>query len=179
MTLPDPIPTPTDAQDLADRLVKILAEPGAMHAKGKAKLVAQYGDERSIPLEAYGTDEDGAAGYERAAEVLIEAAIMAFNLAASQMGVTGNQASWAAGQILVRINGMKGPVRIVEAHDYLYPQHQGKVAAWLAEPENRDYLVGEALTILAERGNDLTRLAPRVQEHLTTIVTDPNWQPRA
>lgn len=179
MTLPDPIPTPTDAQDLADRLVKLIAEPGTLHARGKAKLIAQYGSEQAIPLEAYGTDEDGAAGYERAAEVLVEAAVMAFNLAAKEMGVTGAQGGWAAMNIVGQLLSIDGPARLVQAHDYLYPQHEGKVTGWLKTEEMRDYLVGEALAILADRGNDLTRLAPRVQEHLTKIATEyDTWQPR-
>lgn len=63
------------------------------------------------------------------------AAVAAFNYVASQLGVTGFQASCADLDIIRRTRRIDGPFALINAHDMLYPQYniKRKVGEYLTE----------------------------------------------
>lgn len=63
------------------------------------------------------------------------AAVAAFNYVASELGVTGFQASCADMDILRRTRHLTGPAMLLNGEDLLYPQYDvpAKVSKWIAE----------------------------------------------
>lgn len=80
------------------------------------------------------------------------AATAAFNYVASQLGVTGFQASCADMDILRRTRSLNGPFMILDGSQALYPQYdlEGKVREWLRTDDFKKYLAEEARKKLAE-----------------------------
>jgi hypothetical protein len=84
--------------------------------------------------------------YEDAPNALAEAALLAFNFVASELGVSGYQASYADMVFLSKSRRIKGPFAIVKADDMLYPQydilkdvqkHLDNWSSWVAEEATR------------------------------------------
>jgi hypothetical protein len=84
--------------------------------------------------------------YEDAPNALAEAALLAFNFVASELGVSGYQASYADMVFLSKSRLIKGPFAIVKAEDMLYPQydilkdvqkHLDTWSSWVAEEATR------------------------------------------
>jgi hypothetical protein len=89
---------------------------------------------------------EDADSYETTAEAAKDAAVKAFNYAASQCGLTGFQASWAALRFYGEVMGIKGPFAVFKAEDLLYPQYDlpGRFAEWMSSDEMRTWLADEA-----------------------------------
>lgn len=125
------------------------------------------------PIEEHANDDFGRA-YNAAAEALAKVAIMAFEHAARELSVSGAQAGWAAGEILRKLQGINGPMAIVEVERLLYPQYDGRLGQFLDSEENRAWLQERAQEKLAEGG----RLGDAVRERLTLLAERPeDWRP--
>lgn len=81
-----------------------------------------------------------------------------------QGGITGFQASCITWEILRNWQHIDGPARIVEYRDMLFPQYDNKFKQ--ISKETWAYLQEEAAKSLASE----TRMNPRVQEHMQSIV---------
>lgn len=68
-------------------------------------------------------DKEMGAAYGRAVYAMSMSAVATFNYIASQLGVTGFQASCADLDILSRTRGLVGPFMILDASKLLYPQY--------------------------------------------------------
>lgn len=90
------------------------------------------------------------------------AATAAFNLVASQLGVSGFQASCADMDILRRTRRIDGPFMLVDLGNALYPQYDLVGDVEKAIKENRSWLATRACEELAKAGE---HVAPRVVEH--------------
>lgn len=98
-----------------------------------------------------------------------KAAVAAFNYAASRVGASGFQASWAALRFYGEVMHIDGPYTIIQLHDALYPQYDlpGRVqgfiaeqAPWLAEQATAklaDYDARPTVTYTDDDGNEVTR----------------------
>lgn len=96
-------------------------------------------------------DHDGGGdGYSQSADAMWKAAALAFNFAASQVGATGFQASWAALRFYAEVMHVECPFMLIKAEDALYPQYDllGSVATWLGEQEQ--WLSEQAAAKLAQ-----------------------------
>lgn len=125
------------------------------------------------PIEERANDDFGAA-YNAAAEALVSVAVMAFEHAARELGVSGAQAGWAAGEILRKLQGIKGPMAIVEVERLLYPQYDGRLGRWIDSEDIRSWLQEKARERLKEGGT----LADSVRERLTLLAERPeDWSP--
>jgi hypothetical protein len=95
--------------------------------------------------------DSGHNGYNESADALWKAALLAFNYAAHEMGVTGFQAEFAALHFYGEALSIRGPFGIVMADHALYPQYDevAKVAGWI-ERDWRPWLVEQATAKLAE-----------------------------
>lgn len=89
-------------------------------------------------------------GYNRSAEALWKAALLAFNWVAGELGVTGFQASWAALHFYGQAMNIEGPFMIVKVEDALYPQYDlpKRLNDFIAE--QRGWLAEEAAKKLAD-----------------------------
>lgn len=111
--------------------------------------------------------DGGEEGYEQAANSLAAVAVAAFNYAASELGVTGFQASWAALRAYADELHITGPFVMLRGENLLYPQYDlhreldDSIAGW------QDWLVEQAQRKLAE---DAEHAAVRVVAHWETIV---------
>lgn len=99
-------------------------------------------------------------------------AVAAFNFAASQLGVTGFQASCADLDILRRTRGFEWG-RILKYEDLLYPQHCNddhfpSSEHLLNDPEIISELAKRAKTLLNDHNNDIT--SKNVIEHWRSII---------
>lgn len=104
------------------------------------------------------------------------AATAAFNFVASQLGVTGFQASCADLDIIRRTRGIKGPFRIVEYDNLLYPQYCDSERFpshrdLLNNKDVREHLRTEAARLLAETEH----ASERVREHWSEIASDKTF----
>lgn len=125
------------------------------------------------PIEERVNDDFGAA-YNAAAEALVKVAVTAFEYAARELGVSGAQAGWAAGEILRKLQGINGPMAIVEVERLIYPQYDGRLGRWIDSEEVRSWLQGKARERLEEGGT----LADSVRERLTLLAERPeDWYP--
>lgn len=103
--------------------------------------------------------------YNRSAEAMELIAAAAFRYASHKVGASGFQAGWAALRFYGDVMLIKGPVGILKAEDYLYPQYDihGKAQEfyehWLP------WLREEA----AKRLKDGSHMHPRVREHMKRL----------
>lgn len=107
-------------------------------------------------------EHGGAAGYEASADAMWKAALAVFNFAASEVGATGFQASWAALRFYGEAMSIKGPFLVMKLEDALFPQYDlpGRLAAYLKE--HREWLRQQAKEKLA---GDLSYVHPDVLAH--------------
>lgn len=110
-------------------------------------------DPHAAPFSAH-TGPLATKAYESCAETMKEVTRNAFDTVAGGLGVTGFQASWAAGRFYAEAMDIKSPFMIVKADDWLYPQYDHKVSDWLNSADVKAHLKNKALTMLGEdRGN--------------------------
>lgn len=98
--------------------------------------------------------------YNTSADALWETAEATFNYVASELGVTGFQAGFAAMMFLRKVNGWDSPFAVIQAEDMLYPQYDilARVRRYL--DEWRPWAADEARKRLAE--GDRTHVHPNV-----------------
>jgi hypothetical protein len=112
-------------------------------------------------------------GYQQSADAMWKAAVAAFNFAASEVGATGFQASWAALQFYKEAMHVKGPFMIVKVDDALYPQYDlsGRVENFVGE--HREYLREKARDLLEEaEAQEDKYVHPEVLAHWKKLVGD-------
>lgn len=82
--------------------------------------------------------------YNTSAEAVVEAAVLAFNIMASSMGLTGFQGGWAALTAYCEEMSLTCPVMMLKAEDLLYPQYNvpGRVQEWI--DESREWCAEQA-----------------------------------
>jgi hypothetical protein len=91
-------------------------------------------------------------GYMKCIEAMRDAAVMAFDYVASELGVTGFQASVAALQAYGMVMHIDGPFMMLQLRDALYPQSNPveRVEEWLSQESSRTWLQEQ----VAERMGD-------------------------
>jgi hypothetical protein len=107
-----------------------------------------YIEEQRAAVRAAGTGKEG---YNAAAEYAKNIAEAAFNFASSDAGLSGFQAGWASLHLFAKLRGVEGPMAVLEAERFLYPQH-GTVFH-MAGKLNEDWtpwLAKEARRLMAE-----------------------------
>lgn len=123
-------------------------------------------------------------GYRRSADAMWKAALAAFNWAASEVGASGFQASWAALRFYGEAMHVTGPFMILKAEDAIYPQYDlprqvnewlDEQRGWLAEEAKKhldNYEAEPTYTTTNEDGTTETVLAahPRVVAHWRKLV---------
>lgn len=92
-------------------------------------------------------------------------AVAAFNYIAHKLGVTGFQAGCADMDFMSRTRSMKGPWRIVDYSEMLYPQYAYAFTERMLTPAAWQWLQTEAKKNLAEDYG-----VPAVREHWQRIV---------
>lgn len=109
-------------------------------------------DPHAAPFSAH-TGPLATKAYESCAETMKEVTRNAFDTVAGGLGVTGFQASWAAGRFYAEAMQIDGPFMVTKAQDWLYPQYDHKVSDWLNSADVKAYLKDKALTMLGvDRG---------------------------
>ena len=106
---------------------------------------------------------DGEHDYGTCVYAMSLAATAAFNFVASQLGVTGFQASCADLDILRRTRSLKGPFMLIKAEDALYPQYDLRGNVDKALTKWQPWLSEEATKLLAEHVN--SRVSANVHAH--------------
>jgi hypothetical protein len=102
--------------------------------------------------------------YESSAQALHDITAAAFNVAASELGNTGFQASWAALRLLSTVNGYDGPYAVLKAEDMVFPQYPTPVERAAAlEREWLPWAADRAREKLADDGG--VAPAASVREH--------------
>lgn len=119
------------------------------------------------PENPYGSDESGKA-YESSARAMVDAGAAAFNYAASQVGASGFQGSWAALTLYAELVGIKGPFIVLKAEDMLYPQYDltGRLREFTESDEMARWLGERATELLAERNE---HASPSVLTHWAAL----------
>lgn len=118
------------------------------------------------PDNPYGTHESGKA-YESSARAMVDVGKAAFNYAASEVGASGFQASWAALTLYGELVGIAGPFIVLKGEDMLYPQYdlQRRLQEFTDSDDMARWLGDKAAELLkAERGVE------RVRAHWQTLV---------
>jgi len=97
------------------------------------------------------THDGGEDSYSRSADAMWQAALLAFEYAAREVGATGFQASWAAMRFLGEALHIDGPYGLVKAEHCVYPQYDevAKVRGWI-EGEWRQWIADKAREHLAK-----------------------------
>lgn len=102
--------------------------------------------------------------YNTSAQALHDITVATFNYAASQLGNSGFQASYAALQFVGTVNGYDGPYGVLKGEDMLYPQYDSLVdtaAKW--DKEWAQWAGEEAKKLLEEHEEGLVH--PDVRSH--------------
>ncbi len=118
----------------------------------------------------FGDHEGMGEAYNKAVEVAVEAAMVAFNYAASSLGLSGFQAGASAWQILSKITGIKR-FRTVNLDKLLYPQYENdwdSPSFWEEIESNIDWLALEAKKLLDESSE---KTHPEVKRHWRKLVS--------
>lgn len=112
---------------------------------------------------------DGADGYEGAANAARDAAAFVLAHFATELGLTGFQASWAALQAYWKAMGYRGGGLVLTDQDLRYPQydHHRRLEEHLADQRLVCWLGDEAEHLLQR---DLTFAASAVVEHWRQLV---------
>lgn len=135
------------------------------HASEKPKTIEALAEYVQRQVEA---DHD----YNTSAEAALDVACAAFNYAASAMGLSGFQASYAALSFIGRVNGYTGPYGFIKAEDALFPQYDvaGKAAEMIEgwQPWLKEQAV-KHLNESQERGEEPH---PRVYIHWLKLAGD-------
>lgn len=164
---------PQTAEELGQAIAALIEESADLHRRGIEELVARFGSNEKIPLQAFAESELMAQGYTKVAEALTEAAALAFNFVSAQAGATGAQAGFASMQLLGRLQRIEGPYMVVRAGDYLYPQYDGRVRQFLEGPEVRQFLHERALEGLTHSDP----IAPDVMARYSLLAAAPDtWR---
>lgn len=116
------------------------------------------------PENPYGTDESGVA-YESSARAMVDVAKAAFEYAASEVGASGFQASWAALTAYGELMRIEGPFIVLKAEDTLYPQYDLHARLQEFLDNATEWLGDKAAELLAE-----DRGVPAVREHWQKVV---------
>lgn len=113
------------------------------------------------PTVSYGPNRDG---YGKCVEVMWRAVWLAMEVVARELHVTGYQHSAATLTAFAKLRGIEGSFMVANLEDALFPASNpaAKVAQWLDEPENREWL-GEQARERIERDGD--RAHPTVLAH--------------
>jgi len=116
--------------------------------------------------------------YASAAEAVRDAAVRAFEYAASRCSITGFQGGWAALSFYGKVMGVDGPYMVLKAHDALYPQYDllGRVREWLTSDEMRTWLADEADKKLSDHRSDAV---PAVRDHWRRLSLERPPRPEA
>lgn len=110
-------------------------------------------------------------GYNKSAEAMVTCAVAAFDWAASQVGATGFQASWAALTAYAKQMGIDGPLMVFQGANALYPQYDLPVRLndWLTSDLMRTWLADQAVEKLAA---DSGLAHPNVEAHWRALVAN-------
>ena len=130
------------------------------------KLAALVADLKAAVTFSY---DSGTDGYQQSADAMRKAAVAAFNWAASVVGPTGFQASWAALRAYAEMMHIDCPFMVIRIEDALYPRYNlpGRLAEFIEE--NRGWLAEQAKAKLAE--NREFSAHPRVVEHWRKLAS--------
>lgn len=82
-----------------------------------------------------------------------------------QGGITGFQAGCIMWEFVRRWLQLKGPLKLIQYDDMLYPQYESKFQKVISR-ENADYLINEAKKLIKEEG----KVHPRVKQHWEKIA---------
>lgn len=112
---------------------------------------------------------DQGQGYEGTANAARDALVLVFNHCASELGLTGFQASWAALDGYWKVMGYTGGGLVLKDEDLRYPQydHHRRLREHLADPALIRWLGDEAEALLAKRNYFA---ATSVVEHWERLV---------
>lgn len=119
------------------------------------------------PENPYGTDESARA-YESSARAMVDVGKAAFNYAASEVGASGFQGSWAALTLYGELVGINGPFIVLKAEDMLYPQYDliDRLREFIESDEMARWLGEQA----AERLQGSLHASESVREHWQKLV---------
>ena len=131
------------------------------------KLAALVAELKAAVTYSY---DSGSDGYQQSADAMWKAAVAAFNWAASEVGATGFQASWAALRTYGETMHIDCPFIIVRLEDALYPQYDlpGRLTEFIEE--NRGWLAEQASAKLAAQSDDFPA-HPRVVKHWRKLAS--------
>lgn len=106
--------------------------------------------------------------YNSTAEAAVKAAVLAFNYAADNRGLTGFQGSWAALKAYAEIMHYDCPIAMFKADDLLYPQYDlpARLAKWMEEC--KPWLAEQA----REKLDSKTFAVPHVEAHWRKLAAD-------
>lgn len=105
--------------------------------------------------------------YTSSAEAVADTAEAAFDLVASELGITGAQASWAAMRAHTLVMGWDFPVLVLRGSELLYPQYDlpARLAEWV--DDCRPWMRERARALLSTSG-----AVPNVLEHWRRLAAD-------
>ena len=152
-----------------DQMVDILAKPSDLYETGQAELVAQYGDITKVPVEASANNANMEAGYSEVPHAIAEALGTIRSIAIRHLGPTGMQMSFADVEFFAKSIEFDGPMHIVKADRFLFPQYDGKVTEWANSEQVKKWLAGQAQERLLERPLTGSR-NPDVQARLEELA---------
>lgn len=151
-------------------VVPILMRPSELFDEANAELVAKYGSQEKIPITAMSQNEKGTEGYNLVPEVIIDAMSRLRNILIRNLGPTGMQMSFADTGLLAASIDFDGPMHIVKADRFLYPQHDGRVTEWAKSEGVRQWLAQQAQEALLEHK---PMRSPEVTARLEALAVSP------
>lgn len=127
-----------------------LMRPSDLFDEGTAELVAKYGDATKVPITAMSENDKATEGYNLVPEVIIETMSKLRDILIRNLGPTGMQMSFADTGLLARSIDFDGPMHIVKADRFLYPQYDGRVTEWSESDSVRQWVAQQAQEMLLE-----------------------------
>lgn len=153
-----------------DQMVDALCRPSDLYELGQIELIEQYGDVSKVPIEASAKNATMEAGYNAVPDAIVEVLSLVRDIAIRHVQPTGMQMSFTDGMFFAKSIEFDGPMHIVKADRFLYPQYDGKVTEWAQSDNVRQWLAQQAQTALLETK---PLRSPEVTARLEALAVSP------
>lgn len=158
-------------QFIADIIPNVM-RPSDLYAQGQWELIDKYGKAQDVPISELSENEKMTEAYNSVPQVIAESLLKLREILINHLGPTGAQVAFADGEVLAKSIGFDGPMRIVKADTFLYPQYDGIITDWANSPDVKSWVAERAQERLLASPVDL--LAEPVRERLEALAVAPD-----
>lgn len=157
--------------DLVDELVPELMRPSALFDEGTEEIVAKHG--KDYPITALVENDKTTQAYNMIPDLIADSVMRMRSVVANHLAPSGAQMAYADARVLARSLEFDGPMHLVKADRFLYPQYDGKLGEWASSSEVKAWLADQAQKNLLDSGRPMTSDVRHRYEQLAMSSLDP------